>query len=123
LDSAYPDFYLASMEYRDLEEPRKCFFMRLLRSEQGGEFLLVSIDPPVIGQPYGLGPRDIHQLILSPLFEDDSVAPISRWPLAVRVYRLLSDPLGPGAIARSDVEQIAWAKIFQTERDARQQQM
>ncbi|MGH8489621.1 MAG: enhanced serine sensitivity protein SseB C-terminal domain-containing protein, partial [Gammaproteobacteria bacterium] len=50
-----PDFYLTSSEGYGLEEIRACYKrQRLLGSHPDG-YMLCEIDPPILGQPYGLG--------------------------------------------------------------------
>jgi hypothetical protein len=54
-----PDFYLASSEGYGMEEPRRGFAIRRLRGDHRDDYLLTRIDPPLIGQPFGMGAHDI----------------------------------------------------------------
>jgi len=61
-----PDFYLASSEGYDLEEPRRCFQIKRMRGDFRDDYLLVRIDPPINGQKYGFG-GEIYAKSLSQL--------------------------------------------------------
>jgi hypothetical protein len=56
----------------------------------GRECVLVEIDPPVIGQPFGLGDQDVFDLVLVPRQRGGPFAPPSDHPVAVLAYRILS---------------------------------
>jgi hypothetical protein len=115
-----PDFYLASSEGYNLEEPRRCFSIKRLRGPHRDDYLLVRIDPPIIGQPYGLGGQDIEKVIVATRFKGDSIFPITEWPVYVHVARFLSgDPEEYDFIHMSDLEEIAWAELYETEAAAR----
>ena len=49
--------------------------------------MLVAIEPPVIGQTYGLGSEDIYHLLLATKSEGQTLWPISRWLTPVYVLR------------------------------------
>jgi len=51
--------------------------------------MLIKIKPPLIGQKYGLGDRDITNLILSPRFSGSSLFPVNEWPCQVLIMRIL----------------------------------
>lgn len=116
--SINPDFYLASSEGYDLEIPRKCFVIKSTHSDRGDDFLLVSIDPPIIGQKYGLGDKDIDQVILATRHQGDSFFPINNSPMSVHVARILIDnPQNKEVIHNNEMKLIAWAEIYQTNPD------
>jgi len=113
--STIPDFYLASSEGYDLEIPRKCFVIKRTHSDRGDDFLLVSIDPPIIGQKHGLGDKDIDQIILATRHQGDSFFPIKNFPLPVHVARILIDnPQDKDFIHNYEMKLIAWAEIYNT---------
>jgi hypothetical protein len=60
------DFYLASTEGSDMEEPRSCWRLKRIRTDNRDDLLLVKIDPPLVGQKHGLGGRDIDFVLLAP---------------------------------------------------------
>lgn len=119
--SAPPDFYLASSEGYAMEEPRACWRLRRLASDVRDDLLLIRIDPPVIGQPFGLGARDIDEVIVATRHQGASLFPISEWPLYVHVARLLA-PLSEDQTRLQDsaFESIAWAELYPTAERARQ---
>ncbi len=77
------------------------------------------VDPPIIGQPFGLGGEDISDIIVSPRYEGDSLFPIQRYPVAIHIYR----PLDQGVFARErfkpeEIEMIAWGELYRTAEEA-----
>jgi hypothetical protein len=77
--------------------------------------MLVEIEPVLLGQPFGLGARDVSILVLSPFFKGTTLFPIERWPYQVRVARLLDEAvLKTKTIEAKQVEGIAWGSVFKT---------
>jgi hypothetical protein len=77
--------------------------------------MLIEIAPPLIGQRYGLGSKDIANLILSARHEGFSLFPIKEWPCHVYIARILDDAITKTlTFTRSQVEIIAWGMIFRT---------
>ena len=119
-----PDFYLASSEGYNMETPRKSYIIKRLRGTYRDDYLLVRIDPPLIGQYYGLGGRDIDKLIVATKYKGDSLFPVTQWPVFVHVARFLSgDPEEFDVIQNSDLEEIGWAELYETEAAARDKSM
>ncbi len=118
-----PDFYLASSENYDLEEPRKCFRIKRLRGEQRDDYLLIRIDPPISGQPYGFG-QDIEKVIVVARHSGYSLFPITEWPVFVHVsVPLVDDPESRDLLRRDEVDHIAWAALYETEEEARRKEL
>ena len=109
-----PDFYLASSEGYSLENPRACRVIKRLKGDQRNDYLLVSIDPPLVGQPFGLGGTDLDQVIVAPRHEGESLFPIQRWPVFIHVARLLVPFVGQDSIHSREMESIAWAELYET---------
>lgn len=114
-----PDFYLASSEGYGMEEPRRGFAVRRLGGDHRDDYLLARIEPPVIGQPFGLGARDIDHVILATRHVGDSLFPILHWPVFVHVARPLVPIEGQDVLHDDEMESIAWAEVYQTEDAAR----
>src|SRR5580693_5148006 len=92
--STDPDFYMSSTENYDLEEPRRCWRLHRVTTPSRDDLLLVSIDPPIIGQQFGLGDQDVYLVLVATRHKGESLFPISRWPVYVHVARpLVDDPL------------------------------
>ncbi|MDR2880590.1 MAG: hypothetical protein LBV29_01640 [Azoarcus sp.] len=83
-----PDFFLASSEGYRLEEPRSCKRIKRVRSDNRDDLLLVKVEPPLIGQPYGLGGSDIDTLLFATRHKGDSLFPIMLWRVFFHVARL-----------------------------------
>jgi hypothetical protein len=109
-----PDFFLTCAgENESLAEPRACWRKRHLKDDTRDDYLVVKIRPPVVGQPYGKGADDIHDLVLSTRYEGFSLFSVSTWPCPVYVSRVLDDAiLERGVFRRSEIELIAWGTIF-----------
>ena len=119
-----PDFYLASTEGYDLEEPRKCWKVRRLSTTDRNDLLLIRVEPPLIGQTYGLGGRDIQYVIVATRHQGSALFPIMEWPVYVHVVRLLVDlPDEKSELQATEFESIAWAELYKTEADARAKTM
>lgn len=116
-----PDFYLTTAGKNDsLASPRACWRKARLADDSRDDYLLVEIDPPLIGQKYGLGAEDIGHLLLSSKFESFSLFPVDHWPCPVYVTRILDDSiLDTLTLTGDQVEMIAWGEIFLTLEEAR----
>ena len=115
-----PDFFLASSEGYGLEVPRRCYRIRRIFGRNGDDYLLVRVDPPIIGQRYGLGGQDIDRVVLATRHEGESIFPIASWPAYVHVARVIREPGEHDTMAVEDLESIGWAELYKTEDDASQ---
>lgn len=107
-----------------MEEPRSCWFVKRIAMERGRDLLLMRIDPPLVGQKYGLGGHDLDFVLITPRHQGDSLFPINEWPLYVHVARpLVHDPENRDALRSDEMELIAWAELYRTEEEARIKQM
>lgn len=119
-----PDFYLASTESSRFEQPRRCKRLKRLRLENRDDLLLIEIEPPLIGQDFGLGANDIHIVAIAPRDKADSLFPIKVWPVYVHVARILSpSPMDRQSLNDNELETIAWAELYETESDAQLKKM
>jgi hypothetical protein len=109
-----PIFYLTTAgEYQLLSKPRACWFIRRLRDVNRDDYMLVKIDPPLIGQSFGLGGNDVTTLLLSTRHRGFSLYPVTQWPTYVYVARI-ADPrvLEAESFTPEQVQLIAWGEIF-----------
>lgn len=119
--SSLPDpFYLSSSEGYGLEAPHRCTPIRRVRSDARDDLLLVRVEPPLLGQPYGLGGDDIVYLVIASRHPSVSLFPVSEWPAYVHVARILvSSPEEREHLGSSEIEEIAWAEIYPNEESTR----
>jgi hypothetical protein len=112
-----PDFYLSSTEHCDFEQPRRRWRVKRLPTDwRDDDLLLVRIDPPLIGQEYGLGWRDIDLVILATRHRGATLFPIREWPIYVHVARpLIDSPELRERIEPDELELIAWAELNQNQ--------
>lgn len=109
-----PDFYMFSSDsYSLADQPRSCFKRKSLYGSLVDGYILCDIDPVLIGQSYGLGARDIDQVIIASRLEGMSLFPIGEWPTYVYVFRpLIKNIELKTFIEQTDIELIAWAEIY-----------
>jgi hypothetical protein len=114
-----PDFYLASSEGYGMEKPRACWRLKRLANRDRDDLLLIKIAPPLTGQEYGLGGRDLDVVLLATRHAGASLFPIKDWPVFVHVARpLIESPDDRDVLSSKEFELIAWAALYQTEEDA-----
>jgi hypothetical protein len=82
---------LASTEGYDMEKPRRCWRVRRLAMAKRDDLLWLKIDPPLLGQTYGLGECDINLVLVATRHQGSSLFPIAEWPVYVHVARPLVD--------------------------------
>jgi len=117
---ADPDFYLASTEGYGLEEPRRCWRIKRLATQGRDHLLLVRIDPPLIGQKYGMGGRDIDLVLVATRHRGASLFSVDAWPAYVHVARpLVDDPERRDRLEANELTSIGWGELYRTEEDAR----
>jgi hypothetical protein len=114
-----PDFYLSSHDIEPPLSPRRCYAIKRLRGKVRDDYLLIRIDPPLIGQPYGMGGRDIDQVIVATRHEGASLFPIRDWPVFVHVARpLIEHPEQRDHVAFYEMQNIIWGELYKTQQDA-----
>ncbi|MCC7047273.1 MAG: hypothetical protein IT562_11225 [Alphaproteobacteria bacterium] len=103
-----------------MDAPRACWRIRRLSTKSRDDLLLVRIEPPLVGQKYGLGGEDIHEVIVATRHQGASLFPISEWPLYVHVARLkVAVPENRDRLEPDEFDSIAWAELYPTREDAR----
>jgi hypothetical protein len=108
-------FLSAEGENDDLRYPRACWRCQQLSDNIRDDYLLVNIAPAIPGQRYGLGDKEITQLILASRHEGVTLFPVTEWPAHVYVFRILDGALLKQAIFQPhQVEMIAWGMIFRS---------
>jgi hypothetical protein len=108
-----PEFYLTSSEGYNLQEIRTCKRIRRFARKDRDDLLLIEIDPPIIGQQFGLGARDIHRVVVTPRHVGYTLFPVNSWPAYVHVARLLIDECEiEETLDVKDLELIAWAELY-----------
>lgn len=120
LEKQRPDFYIASSDGHGMEEPRKAFRIKRLSSDTRDDLLLIRIDPPLMGQRYGSGGRDIEYIIIATRNVGATLFPIREWPVDVNVSKPLVDDIGErDHLLGHEYKDLAWAELYRTEEDAR----
>lgn len=111
----YPDFYLTSSEGYGLEEIRSCYKEKHLMNDHPDGYMLCEIEPPIIGQPYGLGGKNMHRIVIASRHSGYSIFTINDWPIYVHVARLIrSISDNKFAIKSNDIESIGWAEVYES---------
>jgi hypothetical protein len=106
----HPDFYLTSSENYNPQKFNACYKERRFLDAGQDDHMLCEIDPPIVGQSYGLPNQLIHRVVLTSRQADDSVFSINEQPNYVHVSRLTRDiPDDQFVIAQEGIEPIGWA--------------
>lgn len=108
-----PDFYLTSNEGYSLQDIRACYKERRFVGEHPDGYMLCEVDPPILGQSYGLGGQDIQHVVLASRHAGYSIFAVDDWPRYVHVARLTRDVADDEfVIAKGDIESVGWAEIY-----------
>jgi hypothetical protein len=121
-----PDFYMSSVDYELLAEPRRCYEIKRISSKSWGDLMLIRIDPPFEETQIRGPEKKIAEIIIAPRHVGETLYPISNWPLFVHVCLpaelrkesqwVIDTELGP-------FESIVWAELYATEEAARDKKM
>lgn len=115
------NLYLSSTEQKDFEESREVVVSKKLEID-GREFLLLSTKECLIGQSYGFGGRDIYDFYVTNRSQGESVHGIDKFPFYVYVLIPKSpEKMVPKSI--SDLQNIAWAWLYDNEADAKKHKL
>ena len=118
VDTEEVDFVLASGDSRLLENPRNCVVLGRYGGEHPDGYVLVSIDPPLIGQQFGLGGEDVHEVVLMSRWTERTLNPITEWPVFVHVFLPWGNVCAKsGQLGKEDLKSIAWAEIYKKRED------
>lgn len=120
-----PDFFLSAGRevMGDMAIPRACRTIGRLRDPIRDDHMLIEVEPPIIGQVYGLGQHNITKVILSARYQGDTLFPVTEWPCHVYVTRIVDENIIKILMfTREQVEMIAWGMIFRTIEEATDQE-
>lgn len=111
------EFVMASSETEPFASRRRCHVVKDLVSESRSDLLLVNIEPPVIGQAFGLGGVDISQVVVAPRLDGRGFGDLETcWPVPVYVL-LLGAPVSDGSTVHDeDLSLVAWAEVYPVEK-------
>ena len=118
--SEEPLCYLTSADEVFWSQPRAC---RALGTtvvwDPRREMLVVRINPPAIGQAFGLGGEDTDVLAVSPAHTGDSIEPLSPLPLDVHLLLLKIPWLGRADdLRREDLRPVGRGRLVATSAEA-----
>lgn len=77
----------------------------------------------MIDQPYGLGARELDQVVLATRHLGHSIFDTSDWPKYVHVARLIVEFDGQDELRLRELEVIGWAELYETEARARNEDL
>jgi hypothetical protein len=84
------------------------------------ECLWLRIDPPLIGQAFGLRERDIDQVVVCARLPSVSMFPIRQWPMYVEIARFSVDaPEDGDQLQDHELTHIMYGELYRTEQEAR----
>lgn len=86
--------------------------------DTGKECAVVKLDPPVLGQPWGL--EDLEFFILVNRHEGERLFPIREFPCFVHIARPLNDEvMQKDIVSASELQTVAWGELYRTYDDAK----
>lgn len=113
LEGGEPQFWLTSGEEVFWSEPRACRVLGVTSVDAPPrEVLVIAIEPPAIGQAFGLGGEDVEVLAVSPAHAGKSLTP--RPELPMDVHLLLVDEPWDGdadALTRDDLRLVGRGRL------------
>lgn len=111
--------YLSSYEYPDFDIPREILeYRKIVIGDR--HCLSVSVDNPVLGQKYG-STQDVNELYLINRFDETAFDRLRGFPIEVYVLIARNPSIEVSSI--DDLENIAWACIYDDPQDARQHKL
>jgi hypothetical protein len=111
-----PDFFMISSELPVPYDPKKCWRIKRLRTNNRDDLLLIKVDPPFEVEGI-LGDK----VIIAAWLSGTSLFPISQWPLPVYVMGLKKrDVENWDMVEPDEMTQLDWAELRPTEEEARQ---
>ncbi len=119
-----PDFFLTAVVETgpgvDLARVRACWTEGRLASSIRDDYMLVEVDPPVLGERFGLWEGDLTEVVIAPRTRGEGLFWLARWPCPVYVFRVLDQKVTESlSITRADqMEMFAWAEIYRTREEA-----
>lgn len=118
-----PSFYLVSTDSLPLLSPRKCFIQERMTADcvppREDDYLRVRVEPPIMGQPYGLVNKDIEDVVLATRWKGATLHPVSKWPMHVFVCRIIDEKIrGSGKASPGDLEVILIGDLYPTRDEA-----
>jgi hypothetical protein len=113
-----PSYYLSSLDSYALEAVRACSFTAFKHFDTGKLCVLAELDPPIVGQQFGLR-NDVRQVILASRHEGGDLSNIQEFPCFVHVAALVADNVADQEIiSTADLQNLAWGELYRTRSDA-----
>ena len=115
----YEKYFLSSLEDQSFENPRECILQKKIFFDTGKECFIACINPPQVGQIYGLGGEDIKYLFLSARHQGNDISDIQEFPCFVHILIPVNkDVLKKDVLAKEDFHHISWGELYRTKEDA-----
>jgi hypothetical protein len=96
----------------DLAAARACRLLAKVSAAERDDYWLAEIDPPLRGQAFGLGARDISEIIVATRLSGQSLFDIRHFPIPVYVARITDPSVAATRTLRPDqIELILWGDL------------
>jgi hypothetical protein len=103
----YPDFYLASTDYYNVETPRRVWCLKRMSGAGRDDLLLAKIDPPIVYEGYGSNAHSTDIVLFATRRMGASLFPVTYWPVSVHILRpLINNVEGCDSLLKSELENI-----------------
>ena len=87
--------------------------VKRLSTDGRDDLLLLKVDPPLLGQKFGLGSRDVDMVLVATRHRGSSLFPLNERPIYVHVARpLVEHPELRDHLRPDEFESIAWAELY-----------
>lgn len=114
-----PDFYLEVTETGDPARWHACRLRGRLRDDQRDDYMLVALDPPIIGQGWGLGGTDIDEVLIHTRHRGYTLFPVTEWPAFVGVHRIVDQGIkATGVLTAGSTVPMAHGVLHRSRPDA-----
>lgn len=109
-------YFLSSLDSELLKQVRKCSFIDQVFFDSGKKCALARVEPPIIGQPFGIL-EDIDKIIITNRHEGEDVYDVVEFPCFVFVCIPTVDTLSE-IQTKDDLRILAWGELYRTYSDA-----
>ena len=108
--------YLSSYEYNDFEIPRRVLHYLKIKVDDRN-VLVIDVDKPLDGQKYGLRDLDIIRFYLVNRVDENAFEKLNEFPIDVHVL-IVKNTANSDPSSLSELNNIAWACLYDNEKDA-----
>jgi len=111
-------YYISSLESYYFDEPKEIELVHLISLKER-TYIKAKISPPIIGQPYGLGDKDIDFIILLARHIGKDLSRLDSLPMDVYIL-YPKDNISYENLNKENLDILAWATLYNNFKDAKE---